>query len=121
MDEGGQRLAHAWRAGKRAQRAALGDYADMSRAALLLHEATGEARYLVDARAWVAICDAHYRDPANGGYFFTAADAETLLVRTKQAYDQPNPAGNGTMVEVLARLYYLTGDETYRARAEEVL
>jgi hypothetical protein len=121
MDEGDGRLAHAWREGKRAHRAVLDDYANMSRAALMLHEATGQERYLDAARAWVAICDAHYRDPARGGYFFTADDAEALLVRTKQAYDQPNPAGDGTMVEVLARLYYLTGDETYRARAEEVL
>ncbi|HUB94700.1 MAG TPA: thioredoxin domain-containing protein [Stellaceae bacterium] len=121
MDEGGGRLAHAWRAGKRAHRAVLDDYANMARAALMLHEATGETRYLDNARQWVAICDAHYRDTERGGYFFTADDAEALLVRTKQAYDQPNPAGNGTLVEVLARLHYLTGEDHFRARAEEIL
>ena len=120
LGEGDGRLAHAWREGKRAHRAILDDYANMSRAALLLHEATGDADYLAAARRWVAICDQHYRDP-RGGYFFTADDAEALLVRTKQAYDQPNPAGNGTLVEVLARLYYLTGEDLFRARAEEVL
>ena len=118
--EGDGRLAHAWREGKRAHRAILDDYANMSRAALLLHEATGDHNYLAAARRWVATCDNHYRDP-RGGYFFTADDAEALLVRTKQAYDQPNPAGNGTLVEVLARLYYLTGDDGYRARAEDIL
>ena len=120
LGEGDGRLAHAWREGKRAHRAILDDYANMSRAALLLHEATGEADYLAAARRWVAVCDKHYRDP-RGGYFFTADDAEALLVRTKQAYDQPNPAGNGTLVEVLARLYYLTGEDSFRARAEEML
>jgi uncharacterized protein len=120
MGEGGGRLAHAWREGKRAHRAILDDYANLARAALLLYEATGEPRYLAQARDWVAVCDQHYRDP-RGGYFFTADDAEALLVRSKQAYDQPNPAGNGTLVEVLARLYYLTGEDIYRARAEEVL
>ncbi|HUK59962.1 MAG TPA: thioredoxin domain-containing protein [Stellaceae bacterium] len=114
------RLAHAWREGKRAHTAVLDDYANMSRAALLLYEATGEARFLDWARRWVAICDKHYRD-TRGGYFFTADDAEALLVRTKQAYDQPNPSGNGTLVEVFARLYHLTGEDMFRARAEEIL
>jgi hypothetical protein len=114
------RLAHAWRDGKRAHRAILDDYANLGRAALLLHEATGDAAYLAAAKQWVEICDRHYRDP-RGGYFFTADDAEALLVRSKQAMDQPNPAGNGTLVEVLARLYYLTGEDDYRVRAEELL
>ncbi|MGH7088059.1 MAG: thioredoxin domain-containing protein, partial [Stellaceae bacterium] len=114
------RLSHAWREGKRAHQAILDDYANLARAALLLHEATDDGDYLAAARGWVEICDRHYRD-ARGGYFFTADDAEALLVRTKQALDQPNPAGNGTMVEVLARLYYLTGEDLYRAGAEEIL
>ena len=114
------RLAHAWREGKRAHTAVLDDYANMSRAALVLYEATGAVRFLEAARRWVEICDAHYRDP-RGGYFFTADDAEALLVRTKQAMDQPNPSGNGTLVEVFARLYHLTGEAKFRARAEEVI
>jgi uncharacterized protein len=118
LGEDGGRLAHAWRAGKRAHRAVLDDYANMSRAALALHEATGDPSYLAAAETWVALCDAHYGDPAGGGYFFTADDAEALLVRTKQAYDSPNPSGNGTMAEVLARLHHLTGAASYRARAE---
>jgi uncharacterized protein len=120
LGEADGRLAHAWREGKRAHRAVLDDYANMSRAALLLHEATGEARFLDAALGWVEICDRHYRDP-RGGYFFTADDAEALLVRTKQAYDQPNPSGNGTLTEVFARLYHLTGEGKFRARADEII
>ncbi|HUZ75429.1 MAG TPA: thioredoxin domain-containing protein [Stellaceae bacterium] len=121
LGEGDGRLAHAWRAGKRAHRAVLDDYANMSRAALALHEATGDASYLAAARGWVAVADRHYGDDAAGGYFFTADDAEALLVRTKQAYDSPNPSGNGAIAEVLARLYHLTGEAHYRDRATAVL
>jgi uncharacterized protein YyaL (SSP411 family) len=32
--------------------------------------------------------------------------------------DAATPSGNGTFVEVLARLHYLTGEERYRQRAE---
>jgi uncharacterized protein YyaL (SSP411 family) len=121
LGESDGRLAHAWRAGKRAHRAVLDDYANMSRAALALFEATGKPDYLAAARGWVDLCDRHYWDEAGGGYFFTADDAEALLVRTKQAYDQPNPSGNGTLAQVLARLYFLTGEDRYRVRAEGVL
>ncbi len=121
LDAGEGRLAHAWRAGKAAHRAVLDDYANMSRAALALFEATGKPAYLAAARAWVAICDRHYWDDAGGGYFFTPDDAEALLVRTKQANDSPNPSGNGTLAEVLARLYHLTGEAAFRTRTEAVL
>ena len=72
-------------------------------------------------RAWLEILDEHYWDDAGGGYFFTAADAPALITRTKTAQDNPNPSGNGVMVGVLARLYYLTGDDTYRTRAEKIV
>ncbi len=62
-----------------------------------------------------------YWDDAAGGFFFTASDAEALIARTKQAQDSPNPSGNGVMVGVLARLYFLTGDPDYRERAERTV
>jgi hypothetical protein len=110
------RLHHSWRQG-RAHPGTLDDYADMARAALLLHEATGQAVYLAQAAAWVDVLRRHFADPA-GGYFFTANDTETLITRTKTATDSAVPAGNGVMIEVLARLHLLTGDEQYRSDAE---
>ena len=61
------------------------------------------------------------RDDERGGYFFTADDAETLIVRTKTVYDNAVPAGNGTMIGVLARLFYLTGEQSYLHRAEALI
>ena len=117
-DEGG-RLFHSWR-GRAQHRAILDDYANMSRAGLALYEATGEARYLTQVKNWVALASKHYAD-ARGGFFFTADDAESLIARSKNALDQPNPSGNGTIAAVLARLYYLTGDEDYRKAAQATL
>ncbi len=116
-DEAG-RLFHSWRDGRKRHAAVLDDYANMSRAALALFSATGEGEYLARAEAWAALADRHYGDPIGGGYFFTADDAEGLITRTKTAQDSPNPSGNGTMVAVLARLFYLTGKSIYRDRAE---
>ncbi len=113
----GDRLSHSWRDGRRRDHAVLDDYATMSRAALALFSATGDPAFLENARRWVATADRHYWDTTAGGYYFTADDGEALIVRTKTAQDNPNPSGNGVLVEVLARLYYLTGDDAYRVRA----
>jgi hypothetical protein len=117
----GDRLFHAWRAGQAKHPAVIDDYANMSRAALLLHEVTGDGSYLEQARSWIESADAHHWDAANGGYFLAADDTADLIVRAKTVHDNATPAGNGVMVEVLARLYHLTGDAAYRTRAEETV
>ena len=112
------RLLHCFRDQRATEVAFLDDYANMSRAALALFEVTGKQHYLDRARAWVEVVETHYRDETNGGYFFTSDDAETLITRPRNAADNAVPSGNGTMANVLARLYHLTGDDTYRQRAE---
>jgi uncharacterized protein YyaL (SSP411 family) len=115
------RLWHVWRADQLQHKATLDGYANMARAALMLHEVTGDASYLGAAEGWAAVLDRHFWDAHGGGYFFTADDAEALIVRTKSAADHATPAGNGVAADVLARLYYLTGKEAYRERAEAVI
>ena len=117
----GARLRHSARHGRSKEVEFLDDYAEMARAALMLAEVTGEGAYLERARGWVSILDAHYWDDAEGGYFYVPDDAETGITRTKTAHDAATPAGNGTMVGVLARLYFLTGEAAYRARAEALV
>jgi uncharacterized protein YyaL (SSP411 family) len=69
----------------------------------------------------VGVLDRHYWDADKGGYFFTADDAERLIVRTKTAHDNAVPAGNGTMVGVLARMFHVTGEEAWHQRAEALV
>lgn len=114
----GDRLHHVWRAGVARHPGTLDDYANMARAALALHAATGEAAYLTQARAWVATANRHHADPAQPGWFLSADDTIDVLVRTKPINDNAVPAGNGTMVEVLSRLWLLTGEAAYRDQAE---
>jgi len=115
------RLRHAWRHGRARHPATLDDYANLCDAALALAEATGQSRFVAQAEDWVGVLDRHYWDPAAGGYFLTADDAEGLILRSKTAHDSATPAGNGTLVGVLARLHYLTGRAAYRARAEALV
>ena len=115
------RLRHSWRRGHLKHPASLDDYAHLCDAALALHETTGTAAYLAQAESWIDILDRHYWDEAGGGYFFTADDTEQLIVRTKTAQDNATPSGNGILVGVLARLYFVTGTDAYRARAEALI
>ncbi len=120
MSEDG-RLRHSWRAGRLQHPATLDDYANMSRAALLLLEATGDPAYLAQAESWAGLVDAYYSEPGKPGYFFAASDTPGLIVRNKTASDNPTPSGNGVMVEVLARLWLLTGRDDYRAVAHAIV
>ncbi len=115
------RLRHSWRLGRARHPATLDDYANMSRAALALSEATGDKSYIAVAEGWVAILDTQYWDSAGGGYFFTAGDTRDVIIRSKTAIDHAVPSGNATMVGVLARLYYLTGKHAYRDRADALV
>jgi uncharacterized protein len=115
------RLSHSWRAGHARHPASVDDYANLCRAALALHEATGSEDLVARARNWVAILDRHYWDETEGGYFFAADDTAGLLARPKTAADSAVPAGNGTLVGVLCRLAALTGEQAYRRRAEVIV
>jgi len=99
----------------------LDDHAAMAAAALALFETTAEPRFLDKAIAWAETCERHFRDATEGGYFLTADDAETLIVRTKTVYDNATPAGNGLLLGVLARLFHLTGDMRWLERAEGLI
>ncbi|PIW26021.1 MAG: thioredoxin domain-containing protein [Rhodospirillales bacterium CG15_BIG_FIL_POST_REV_8_21_14_020_66_15] len=115
------RLHHTWCAGRAAHPGVLDDYANLARAALALHQGTGAAAYLRQAETLTAVLDRHFRDAAGGGYFMAADDTPHLLTRSKPVHDNAVPCGNGTMVEVLARLHHLTGDAAYRDRADALI
>ena len=115
------RLHHAWRAGRLQHLAMASDLAFMADAALALHEAAFEPRYLDAAQGFVAQLDSHYADKTNGGYFFTAADASALIVRTRTVYDDATPAANGVLPGILTRLAFLTGDDAYLAKADDLI
>lgn len=115
--DGRVRLGHSFCRGRLQTPAMLDDYATMINAALALHTATGETAYLAQAERWIELANALYWDDGDGGYFFTAADARDLVLRTKSASDSAVPSGNGGMVFALARAFYLTGKQAYRMRA----
>jgi uncharacterized protein len=117
----GDRLGHSWRDGKLLYPGLASDYAAMIKAALALHEATGGKKYLDQALAWQAAFDRHYANDDNSGYYLTADDAEGLVVRPHSTADDAIPNPNGIAADNLIRLAVLTGDESFRAKADRLI
>ncbi|MGM0561480.1 MAG: thioredoxin domain-containing protein [Pseudomonadota bacterium] len=117
----GDRLFHSWRHGQLQHKGMLDDYAQMSAAALTLYEITAEESFLAQAESWAETVEAHFRDKEHGGYFITADDSDDVVMRPKNAHDNAAPSGNGSLADVLARLYHLTGQEHYLHRCEGLL
>ncbi len=115
------RLFHSYRDGRARHSGLLDDYANMSWAALELFEISGQPHLIDDCRRWKDILDRHFWDTDQGGYYYTADDAEALITRTRHAHDNAIPAGNGTMVSVLQRLFHVTGEMQYQRRADELI
>ncbi len=112
------RLGHSWRAGQLLVPGLASDHAAMIRAALALHETTGEASFLRQAIAWQDVLDRHYGDAEHGGYYLTADDAEGLIVRPHSTVDDAIPNHNGLIAQNLVRLAALDGDDRWRAKAD---
>ena len=63
----------------------------------------------------------HFYDARNGGFFFTAHDAEKLLYRPKIYLDEATPAGNSVAVRVLFELARLDNNVDCQRAAEQTL
>jgi uncharacterized protein YyaL (SSP411 family) len=109
MRTGDGRLWHRYRDGECAIPGFADDYAFLGLALIELYECTFNPRYLADALAVMKTFRDHFLDRENGGFFFTADDAEALLVREKLIYDGAVPSANSVASEVLLRLSRLTG------------
>ena len=114
------RLGHSWREGRLLFPGLASDFATMIRAALALHEATGQGAYLERALAWQRAYEAHYANAATGGYFLTADDAEGLIVRPAATTDDATPNPNAITAQNLLRLAVLSGEHSWRERADRL-
>ena len=118
---GEQRLGHSWRDGKLLLPGLASDFAAMIKAALALYEASGERRFLDTALAWQAALDAHYADATTSGYFFTADDAEGLVLRPHSTADDATPNHNAVAAANLIRLTLFTGEDSWRDKADRLI
>lgn len=112
-----QRLFHRYRDGEAAIPGFLDDYAFMIWGLLELYETTLEPAFLEKAIKLNEVLLTHFWDEQCGGFFFTANDAEGLLIRKKDAYDGAIPSGNSVAMLNLLRLSRITVKTALEAKA----
>ncbi len=119
---GAARAQHPAQGAARAQHLAYaGDHAALIDAFTRLAEATGEARWMAEARSVADALIDLFADPTNGGFFTTGSDAERLITRSKDVLDNALPSANAVAAVALHRLAALGGDDGYRIQAESVV
>ena len=106
-------LFRTYRDGNAKIEAYLEDYADVANGLLELHWASGELRWLHEARRLVSAAD-EFADSELGGYF---VDRHGLVARRKEFDDHPTPSSNSMMAFVLLRLARIYGDDDLEKRA----
>jgi uncharacterized protein len=99
----------------------LDDYAFLADALLELLQTRWRSGDLEFARQLADVLLSQFEDAEAGGFYFTAADHEQLIHRSKSFSDESVPSGNGVAASVLCRLGYLLGDLRYLDAAERTL
>jgi uncharacterized protein len=99
------------RDGRAKHPAYLEDYANVAHGLYELHVASGDLRWLREARRVALAAVELFGDPALGGFFLTPADGEQLVARQKAFDDNPTPSGSSMLAFVLLRLARIWGDD----------
>jgi len=109
------------RAGRARYPAYLEDHANVAHGLVELHVATGELRWLHEARRIALRAVELFADDERGGFFSTPAGGEQLVARRKDLDDNPTPSGNAMLAFVLLRLARIWGDDDLERRAAGAL
>ncbi|MGZ4410502.1 MAG: thioredoxin domain-containing protein, partial [Gaiellaceae bacterium] len=79
LSDGRGRLLRSFRAGRAKQDGFLDDYANVAAGLIELHLASGELRWLEEARRLAVLALELFRDEERGGFFLSPRDGESLV------------------------------------------
>jgi uncharacterized protein YyaL (SSP411 family) len=117
LSDGSGRLLRTYRGGDARIPAYLEDYANVADGLLELHWATGDLRWLEEARRLADLAVELFGDPENGGFYVDSADGDGLVARRKEFDDHPTPSGNSMLAYVLLRLARIYADDELERQA----
>jgi uncharacterized protein YyaL (SSP411 family) len=117
----GGRLVRVFRKGSRGGDAMLEDYAYVSEALLDLYEATGCAKYLLNAESFANRMLSDFFDASAGRLYHTRIGAEPIALRIAESHDGPSPNATGVAAIVLAKLGVFLARPEWRSRASSLL
>ncbi|RPJ02635.1 MAG: thioredoxin domain-containing protein [Deltaproteobacteria bacterium] len=97
------------------------DYAFFIQALIDLYEVTFEKDWLKEAYDLNEKMLDQFWDERDGGFFFWGKENEALIARSKSPYDNAVPSTNSVSVFNLLKLGYLTGQDSLKQKAEQIL
>ncbi|MDQ1657214.1 MAG: uncharacterized protein QOD41_2297, partial [Cryptosporangiaceae bacterium] len=98
----------------------LEDYGCVAEACAVLHQATGDPRWLRRSGELLDVVLARFGDGA-GGFYDTADDAERLVRRPQDPTDNATPSGSSAAAGALLMYSALTGSTRHREAADAAL
>jgi uncharacterized protein YyaL (SSP411 family) len=113
-------LLHSRFKGVSSGAALLDDYASVLWGYLMLYEATFDAAWLERVQHLTRVVSEQFPHP-HGGYYLTAANVETPLMRQQTAYDGALPSGNSLLAVSLVIFARITAEPAYEADAVRIL
>ena len=114
------RLLKRFRENEAGLPAHLDDYAFFVWGLLELYECTFDVIYIKEALALNQTMIDHFWDQENGSFYFTADDAEDVLVRPRELYDGAVPSGNSVATMNNLRLARITGNVDLEKIAQKI-
>jgi uncharacterized protein len=107
------RLLATYKDGRAHLAAYLDDYAFLADALIELLQTRWRSSDLQFASELAEVLLSQFEDPHSGGFYFTAAEHEQLIHRSKAYGDESTPSGNGVAASVLCRIGYLLGEPKF--------
>lgn len=121
LTQDNHQLYHSYKNGQASIEAYLEDYAAVIDGYIALYQATFDQQWLDKAKSLTDYAIANFYDDEEGLFFFTDVNAEKLIARKKEIFDNVIPASNSMMAKNLywLGLYYDHSD--YQKKASQML
>jgi uncharacterized protein YyaL (SSP411 family) len=119
--QNGKGLCHSYKNGKATITGYLEDYAFVIDGYIALYEATIDEEWLNEAGLLTKYVVKNFYDEAEKLFFFTDTNAEKLIARKKELFDNVIPASNSVMAKNLYTLGLLLDKPSYTELAENML
>ncbi|TDB64443.1 thioredoxin domain-containing protein [Arundinibacter roseus] len=114
-------LWHSYKEGKASVNGFLEDYAAVSEGLLGLYQITFDEYWLSLVQELLDYSLDHFYDPEDGFFFFTHKEAENLIARKKELFDNVIPGSNSILAHALFQAGSLLDHPTYIELADGML
>jgi uncharacterized protein YyaL (SSP411 family) len=97
------------------------DHSFLIQAYTSLYQATQKEYYLIEAKKWCEETIRLFYDEAEGFFYFNSHEAESLIARKKEVFDNVIPSSNSVMARNLFHLSIFWDHENWKTMASQMM